>query len=84
MGGRGEPEPRVERECGGVGLLGVDPAGRHAATAQPVQGVGDQVDAEAFALAIGVHRESLEVALGTGTTGDRVADHVGITHDPQP
>lgn len=46
--------------------------------------VGDEIDAEPLALAVGVHGQALEVALGAGPSGDGVPDDAGITNDPQP
>ena len=84
MGCLAESELAVQREGGAVRFLGVDPARRHLATAEPVQGVGHQIDAEAFTLAVGVDGEPLQVSLVAGPAGDGVAHDAGITNDPQP
>ena len=76
MGGVAKAELAVQRQRGVVGFLGVHPAGGDLPAAEPVECVGDEVDAEALTLGARMHGQALEVTLVAGPAGDGVADHV--------
>ena len=80
MTSRDEAQPRVERERGGVRLLGVDPTRGDVAAAEPVERVRNEVNPESEPLPVGVHGQALEVALGAGPAGDCETNDVGVTN----
>ena len=80
MTSRGEAQPCVKRERGGVRLLGVDPTRGDVAAAEPVERVRNEVDPESEPLPAGVYGQTLEVALGACPAGDCVADDVGVAN----
>ena len=76
-----EAQSRIQRERGGVRLLGIDPTRGDVVAAEPVERIRNEVDPEPESLPARVHGKALEVALSAGPAGDRVADDVGVAND---